>query len=231
MTWEFCMRSSHRTAFRTAFLAVLAAGLLCASGCTTDEVVRQAALPATSTSATIDFHGERAGYLDASVETGGAVYRFFLPASDACRSILAAKELRYQNSGLFGRLRAGEVSCDPVGVLSLAAWRDRGPRRERPATIPRDQAVYRVYYEDQDLALARGRFRLAALVGIPAGHDLVAAIPKLPACKDVLAREVSSLEFLSSGSPAFVLVGEQGRCPVLGFAQPLPETPKRASRP
>lgn len=223
MTWEPCMRHPHLT----TFLAALAAALLCPAGCTTDEAVRQAALPATSSSATIDLHAERAGYLDASVETGGAVYRFFLPASDACRAVVAAQELRYQNSGLFGRLRAGDVSCDPVGVLSLAEWRDRGPRRERPAVIPRDQAVYRVYYEDDDLALARGRFRLAALVGIPAGHDLVAAIPKVPACRDALERDVSSLEFLSSGSPAFVLLGEQGRCPVLGFAQPLPETPKR----
>ncbi|MCG8591504.1 MAG: hypothetical protein MJE66_19590 [Proteobacteria bacterium] len=203
--------------------SLLGAGLagLLALACTTDEIVRQTAIPGTSSGGRIEFHAVRAQYLDVTVTTGGAAYRFFLPRTEACDAIARseADDVRYRNLALFGRLEVGDLSCDPVGILSLQAWRDRGPRRARTTAIPRDQATYRVYYRDADFALARGRFALTGLIGIPGGIDTVAVVPNDEACAGVLEREVASIEFRSAGKLPFVLVGERGLCPIQGFAQ------------
>ena len=127
--------------------------------------------------------------------------------------------MRYRNLANFGRIEVGEFSCDPVGVLSLAAWRDRGPRPQTRAAIPRDQAVYEVYYRDDELALARGRFRLTGLIGIPGGIDYVAAIPNNEECAGILEQKVASIEFRVKGNRPFVLLGKRGPCPIQGFAQ------------
>ncbi len=202
---------------------ILALALALVAGCTTDEFKRQAAVPGTSTLGGIEFHGERAQYLDATVTTGGTSYRFFLPRTEVCRAVVDAgtggEPVRYRNLGPFGRVEVGEQSCDPVGILSLVAWRNRRPRPQTRAAIPRDQATYQVYHRDDEIALARGRFRLTSLIGLPGGVDYVAVIPVEERCERVLESTVASIEFRSSGPMPFALLGGSRPCPVLGFAQ------------
>jgi hypothetical protein len=69
--------------------------------------------------------------------------------------------------------------------------------------------------------LVRGRFRLAGLVGIPAGYDLVAMLPNDAACARPIESGVATMEFLAAGPVPYRLIGERQPCPVLGFASPL----------
>lgn len=209
-----------------SLLTLVVAPILVAA-CTTAEFKRQAAIPGTSTGGGIEFHGERDQYLDVTVTTGGTSYRFFLPKSEECRAVVdlgtGGEAVRYRNLGPFGRIEVGEHQCDAVGILSLVAWRNRGPRPQTRAAIPRDQATYETYYRDDEMALARGRFRLTAMIGIPGGVDYVAAIPNEERCQKVIDSTVASIEYRSSGPMPFVLLGGSRPCPVLGFAQVQPD--------
>ncbi|HSJ98290.1 MAG TPA: hypothetical protein VLC53_14535 [Myxococcota bacterium] len=171
---------------------------------------------------------ERVGpYLRAQFRSGSSVLTFFAPAADDdCARLLRPEALvTYRKHGNFGRFEDGELRCDPVGVGSLAAWRDRRPRDTRDASIvPRAHASFREVERDGEVALVRGRFPLASRVGIPSGFDLIAMLPLEPACERPLARGSGALEFLAAGSEAFRIVGEGGPCPVLGFAIP-PDAP------
>lgn len=193
-------------------------------GCTHEQVVMQTGLPGARAAAELSLVKERGDYLDVRMESGGFSYRFFLPADEACRAMLVdGQAVTYANVGPFGRLQAGDTVCDPVGVLSLAAWRDRGPRRSRSEVIPRSRADLdeRIYVDD-DLTLVRGRYRLAGLIGFVGGADSIAVIPSVPECRDLAIPGTASMEFRDVGEKPYVLV-EGGRlCPVIGFVQPPP---------
>lgn len=207
----------------TAGLSIAIA--LVAGACSLERLVSRAGLPGTWTPATVQRLGERAGYLDAVVETGGDTLRFFFPDDPDCRATLALTQgLRYAYSGPLGRLRGDGLECDPVGVLSLEAWRNRAPRAAR-APLLRSTARYAVFYGDEQMLLARGRFELAGIVGI-AGADAVAAIPNVPECTGISRRTEATLEYRERGRPPFVLLDGERRCPLLGFALPQPGTPR-----
>jgi hypothetical protein len=149
---------------------------LAAAGCSTnaaDTIVMQTGIPSGRASASLSLAKERGDHLDVVMESGGFRYRFFLPNDEACRSVASGEQaVTYSNVGSFGQLQAGEVSCDPTGILSLAEWRDRGPRRRISTVIPRSRAELRqVVYTDEDLTLIRGRFLLAREVGFPPGRQ------------------------------------------------------------
>jgi hypothetical protein len=150
--------------------------------------------------------------------------RFFFAADALCARVLAPEaELEYVSRGVFGRVRRGGEECEALGVGPLEAWRNRRPRPEvGGGPIPRDHARFRVIHSDEQSVLVRGRFRLAGLVGIPGGDDLVAALPNSDACRGHIQAGEASLEFRSAGQPAFALVGADGPCPVEGFALPVP---------
>jgi hypothetical protein len=196
---------------------------LLALGCA--RLAMETGVPGVALEAQIGLIAERHTYLDATVETGGTRYRFFFPRSPICRSVLAAPGVRFQLAGVLGTARSDEGECAAVGILSLRAWRDRQGRAARAAArgspLPSDRIEYRLVYSDEDLFLARGRFRLAAQIGWPGGADTIAVFPNLDACRDVRAAHRGTMEFRAAGNTPFSVVGEAGRCPALGFAQVL----------
>jgi hypothetical protein len=211
--------------YRTALYVAMAAGLVAA--CSKDQLVVASGLPLGSASTRLSLNAERGDWLDVDVETGGRSYRFFLPDSEACRLLFKSEAaVRYANSGSFGRLATDETACDPSGILSLAAWRDRGPRNPRADVIPRSRSEFReVVYDDADMSLVRGRFLLAREIGFVGGGDSIAVIPKLPECAGLLSQREASMEFRVAGKTPYVLINGTERCPVLGFVKAPPPTP------
>jgi hypothetical protein len=153
---------------------------------------------------------------------GEAELALLVPATPRCTRVARPEaSVRWVSRGFPGRLEAGDEACEAAGILDLAAWRDRRPRPDVPP-VPRKQARWTVLYRDGRLALLRGRFPLAGLVGMPGGGDLVAVVADDPACAPLLATDVGTLEYRASGRDAFRLLAGEARCPVLGFARPPP---------
>lgn len=194
------------------------------SGCASDlsGTATKMGLPSAATSAQVEVLGTHGPYLDAIVSYADQRIRFFFPDDDFCRALLAQSEgLTYAAVGPLGQVRREEVHCDPIGLLSLAKWRDRRPRARYSQPLPRSRADYRVFYVDEGLFLARGRFPLAGLVGWPGGYDTVAVVSNVPECKQLMTRGTATMQFHQSGDNAIVLLDDKLRCPVLGFAQPV----------
>lgn len=192
-------------------------------GCASDEAAYHATLPGTSSGASIEWLGEVGGYLDVRVGTAGRSLRFFLPAANPdCLALREASgEIRYANRGVLGRLEAGALRCEPVGILSLVEWRNRRGRVSREP-VPRARATWSPLASSDTLVLVRGRFVLANQLGWAGGVDTVAVFEPGAPCDEVLARGVGSLEFRHSGPDVLALVGPDRRCPLLGIARPLP---------
>jgi hypothetical protein len=164
-------------------------------------------------------------YLAVEVRDRGAVLTFYAPAADeACAQLLRPEAtVTRRRHGHFGRFEDGKLRCELVGVGSLAAWRDRRPRDRRGGSVvPRAAVRFREIGREAEVVLVRGRFPLAARVGVPSGFDLVGFLPRVDACAPLLASGVGTMEFRAAGRDAIRLVGEAGApCPVLGFAMPL----------
>ena len=203
---------------------ILLAAAALVVGCSKDRLVVESGLPLGSAGTQLSLNAERGDYLDVNVRTGSKEYRFFLPDSDACRMLFESEAaVRYSNAGSFGRLATSETSCDPNGILSLTAWRDRRPRNPRADMIPRSRSELReVVYEDTDLTLVRGRFLLAREIGYVGGADSIVVIPKVPECTGLPEAGEASMEFRVAGKLPYVLINGGKRCPVLGFVQVPP---------
>lgn len=169
----------------------------------------------------VDRHGP---YLLVEFRSARALLTLLAPADDvACvRMLRPEASLVYRKHGNFGRFEHDGERCDPVGVGSLAAWRDRQPRGSPGGQpIPRATARFREIGRDESVVLVRGRFPLAGRVGVPGGNDVVALLPHEESCTRPIATGVASLEFVPTGRQALRLVGERGLCPVLALALPL----------
>jgi hypothetical protein len=172
-------------------------------------------------------HAEpRGGYVEAVIAGEGAGIQTFSPDSPECRSVLTpGTQVRYVAGLMGGTFVRGDERCESAGIGSLAFWRDRRPRTPGPP-LPRKQATFRAFYQDEDMILVRGRFPLGGEVGWSGGADSVAALPNTPECRSRAAEGVGSLEFHPSGPDALVLVTEAGPCPLLGLMRPLSDTPR-----
>jgi hypothetical protein len=206
---------------RNRFAAVLVATL---TACSCARVAMDTGVPGVPVSADVELVAERYHYIDATVETGGKDYRFFFPRTPTCHAIITAPDPRFKLDGMIGTLERGDAECVAVGVLSLAQWRDRQGRvaREYAGTrsvIPRDRIEYQVVYEDEDVFLARGRFRLAGQIGWVGGVDSIAIFPNDAACRGVRENVRGTMEFRATGKQVFTVVSGSTLCPVLGFAQ------------
>ena len=207
------------------FFSRLLLAALVAASCSTDttnEIVMQMGLPGGRASASLSLVKERGDYLDIVMESGRRRYRFFLPNEDACRALFVSElAVKYANVGSFGQLQTEDTSCDPVGILSLAEWRNRGPRRQISSVIPRSRAeLHEVVYADDDLTLVRGRFLLASEIGFMGGGDSIAVIPQVEECRGL--GKTASMEFRRAGKQPYTLLNGNQLCPVLGFVQVPP---------
>jgi hypothetical protein len=205
----------RRVPIETALLACLALA------CTGDELVVQSGIPGARASSEVRLVAERGELLDVNSETGGRETRFLVPNDDDCRHLFVGEQpVSYSNSGgRFGSFHAGDRSCEPVGVLSLVQWRDRRPRNQNASVIPRARAELRErIYRDDDVELIRGRFPLAAQIGITGAQDLIAVIPVTAECADLPVPGSLSMEFRQVGRQPFTLIHEGRRCTLQGFA-------------
>jgi len=210
---------------RRIAVGILTAVALAASGCEslkhTGEKVLYDANPVGSADVVVLGVSRHGPYLLVSLAGSLVDMRFLAPATEACLQVLTPEaHVSYGKSGVFGRFRRDGAICDPVGIASLAAWRDRQPRRVgRP--VPRAPAYYTLLQQDPELIFLRGRFPLASRVNIPAGYDIVAVLPNSGACVGLAERTDASLEFRVAGPEPFVLLNDEQLCPVLGFAMPV----------
>ena len=180
-------------------------------------------LPGMAKSSTVQSVVERGPYLDVEISQGSSTRRYFAPAKEPCRSLLRAEaDIDYVSLGPLGQFQSGEVVCDPVGIGSLAAWRDQRPRPE-VGPLPARQADYRLEYQDQDLAMLRGRFPLLGLIAWPGMGDTLVVLPQTPPCQQLMKQSVATIEYRVVGPDPYVLLAGDKRCPVQGLIQPISE--------
>lgn len=165
---------------------------------------------------------DRAGFLDTMLRGENLVRRLYFPGTETCRAIvLPDAEIEYVRGGKWGVVRNEAGVCEPVGIGLLQGWRDRRPRPVERRT-PRSQASFTLFYQDEEVALVRGRFPLANRIGWVGGEDTIAVIPRRPECQGPLESGVSTMEYRISGRHPFLLGPGQGRCPIIGFIRPPP---------
>jgi len=205
----------------SACLLRCACVLVIALGCARAAI--ETGVPGVPVEARFEVLAERFDYIDANVAVGGQHYRFFFPRSETCRAVLASEEARFRLAGVLGTAETSADSCPALGILSLQAWRDRAGRAARGRTggspVPSDRIEYRVIFSDEDLFLARGRFRLASEIGWTGGVDTIAVFPNDAACQGVRERTRGTMEFRRAGSTPFSVPTGSQRCPLLGFTQ------------
>jgi hypothetical protein len=162
-------------------------------------------------------------YLDATLSNQRFSLRFLFPGHGDCLAMIRSEaKLRYLHIGSLGSVVDEEKRrCEPIGVASLGDWRDQQPRRRPPHRTPRVQVAFRTIFEGENLMLVRGRFPLALEIRWPAAMDTVAMLPAGPVCDELRQRGKSTMEYHATGPEPFLLVGERGSCPILGFAAPL----------
>ncbi len=164
---------------------------------------------------------QRWHYLDVSLSPGSL--RFFFPNDDVCRKILRRNaEVVYVKRGPLGEVKndAGE-RCEPVGIASLRAWRDRSFRPRTQTPVPRSHATFEVVHRDGELAYARGRFLLASLVGWTNVDDTIALLPDTKSCQKPIESGIGSMEFRYSGKVPYRIVAGGEDCPIVGFVRPV----------
>jgi hypothetical protein len=160
------------------------------------------------------------GYLVAPIRDSREEIVFLFPDTPECRTVIEPEaEVTYTQSGALGRVTRGDARCDANGVASLARWRDR--RSQFDVAAPRDVARFRNIYQDDEVILLRGQFLLARLIRL-SGDDMVAMLPRTPACQTVADRGEWSVQFRKSGDTPFRFVS--GDCAIRAFAHPLPGT-------
>ncbi len=217
-------RDARQVAWTCAATVALAMGCGGDGLSTAQKLAWGASLPSQRIPSTVTSVAVRGDYLDTLVESDVFRLRFLLPDREACRAVAEhGAQVTFVRLRLFGLLRRGEATCEPMGVASLAEWRDLRSRPRRFEPVPRAQAVFHVTWTDEDVVLARGRFPLASEIGFTGTDDLVAMLPNGPECVDRLQQGVASMEFRDAGRVAFALVGSEGLCPILGFAIPIPD--------
>lgn len=213
MPWQRELRKGTRFA--------LAGAALLAAACSTSQQW-QLGLPGSHVELTVTRLERRGELLDVWLQGGDLTLRSFAPASPECAALLRPEQTVRFDAGGSGRFVAGELRCRTAGIGTLEEWRDR--LRDTPSLgespVPSAQADYRVVYRDEDVALLRGRFPLANRIGWTSLGDTIAVVPREPACEDVLAREVATLEYFPRGTPVLALMGENARCPIVGLVRP-----------
>jgi hypothetical protein len=196
--------------------------------CNTQKTLWGLGLGSFTTDLTVSGVATRSEWLDALVEGHGLSLRTFVLANDVCRRVFEpGAPIDYVERGIGGRFVRGDDSCDAVGFGSPMIDRARRgrPGSLRTAPIPREQATFRVIFEDEEVILARGRFPLARALGWTGSGDSIAVFPNTELCRVPLERGVASMEFRASGRYTLTLVSSGGQCPFEGLIQPAGQAP------
>jgi hypothetical protein len=206
---------------RSALVPGLAAAFaLCA---TPQKTSFQLGLPGSRIAMTVARVVPRGPYLEALLRAPGLELTSYAPADAPCARVLAEEQqVEYASGGWGGSFeRAGE-RCEAAGIGSLPEWRKRRPQPRTRSPVPSAPASYRVIYEDEQIALARGRFPLAGLLGWAGGDDSVAAIPNSPVCHAPLRSGAGTMQYFPGGREVLALMGQWGPCPIVGLLAPPP---------
>ncbi len=207
---------------------IAAFGLAVATaGCQPRAVLEQAGVPGLRTPATVTEVVQRDVYLDVLLDSSFWSVRFFFPTGETCRRILAPQaSVTYVQRGPWGEVQDEEGErCVPAGIASLRTWRNRKPRPRTSAPVPRRPASFRIVYQDTEYVFARGFFPLASAISWTGGNDTIAVIPNTEPCQHLIEGGTASMEFRPAGPDPFRLVSREGRCPLVGFIQPLGAAP------
>ena len=206
---------------RLAVVPGLAAALsLCA---TPQKTSFQLGLPGSQIGMTVARVVPRGPYLEAALRAPGLDLVVYAPADATCREVLAdERQIEYRSGGTGGSFERAGQRCEAAGIGSLDEWRRRRPQPRTRSPVPSAPANYRVIYEDAEIALARGRFPLAGLLGWVGGDDTVAAIPRTPVCQEPLQSGVGTMQYFPSGREVLALTAKGGLCPIVGLLVPVP---------
>ena len=192
-------------------------------GCHTEggqKVERGIGMPGATVPAKIHSVVKRGEFLDTLIEGNKVPPRLFFRTADGCENVLVEGHIvEYVMSGRWGRLRSGEVSCDPAGIGDPTWWRSRqshGSGRMNP-TAP---TPYTKIYQDQEIALLRGRFPLTARIGWQSYGDTIAVIPNEPPCTNLLDQTIATMEYRAIGDAALLLMTREGNCRIVGLIAP-----------
>ena len=93
-------------------------------------------------------------------------------------------------------------------------------RPEAPLN-PTGTARFQPVYQDEEVALVRGRFPLTGLVNWAGGFDTIAVLPQTEACRRLIERGEATIEFRASGRMPLRMVSSGESCPIDGLVQPI----------
>jgi hypothetical protein len=163
----------------------------------------------------------RGPYLEVRLRAPGLELVSWAPADEVCREVLdEEQEVLFRSGGTGGTAEREGRRCDFVGIGSLDEWRKRRPRPRTRSPVPSAPARFELIYEDAEIALARGRFPLASLLGWAGGGDSVAVIPNTPICQRPLRSGNAALQYFPGGRHVLALASERGLCPIQGLLVP-----------
>ena len=164
----------------------------------------------------------RGDYLAAVLAARDFSIEVYLPANESCRTLFVeGAEVEYREGAPGGVYKKDDLECLSSGIGTLREWRNRRPRpRTSGSIVERGLAIYRVVYQDDEVAFLRGQFPLTGMIGFVGLGDTIAVVSKVPQCEGPIARENSSIEYYHTGKKVFTLVSAKGQCPIIGFITP-----------
>jgi hypothetical protein len=190
---------------------------------TPQQTAFQLGLPGSRIGMTVTRVVPRGPYLEVRLRAPGLELVSYAPADAGCREVLAEeREIVYRSGGTGGSYEREGRQCEAAGIGSLEEWRKRRPQPRTRSPVPSAPASFTSIYEDADVALVRGRFPLAGLLGWVGGSDTIAVIPNTPICQGPLRSGSATLQYFPGGERVLALAAQGGLCPVQGLIAPLP---------
>jgi hypothetical protein len=205
---------------RSLLPGLAAAFALCG---TPQQTAFQLGLPGSRIAMSVVRVTPRGPYLEVLLRAPGLELVSYTLADESCREVLARElEVEFQSGGTGGSFERAGRRCDAAGIGSLEEWRKRRPRPQTRSPVPSAPARFDLLYEDSQIALVRGRFPLAGLLGWVGGDDSVAAIPNTSICQVPLRSGNATLQYFPGGRNVLTLGAPEGLCPVVGLLTPPP---------